>query len=1149
MFSAVLYTKVGPTSGIISSLPCFGKVNVSVLQGETSTHAKKGRSQELVRTALSWIWLWLWLVFPVAGQTPPALVLTPASPVEKEIPAATKINCTVLVDPDEFIRLRVDQQGIDLVVRVFSPVGKLLFEVNTTNGTQSPETVFWVAPEKGRYRIEIESSDEQTTGGRFVARILELRPATAQDRDQSQYRFAAEAALQEANRLRGSQAKADLQKALVKLADAATAFRAAHDQPGEGTVRNRIGEVNEELDEFEAAVKAYQAGRDCFTAAGDQGGIAQMLVNEGVALGDGHDQHQADLECQVKALSLVQALHDQFTEGIVLSNIGRIYLDLNEPRKALEYLLPCLKIRQEVGHQTGEVITLVNLGGAYALLEESEKALEYYFQSRDRARGLKNNNAVSYALNNIGTIYGSMGRTQRAIPYYLEALAIRRETKDKRGQISTLQSLATMYTNLKQFDKVQEIITEALEISRSIKSIRYQTMLLEQLGGVAFRQKDYQRAQELASQSLDLSRQAKDRWGESKALEKLGRVRLALGDFDQAESCFRQRLAVCEEVESQEDTMYVCGSLAQVELARGNLAQAKTYIERSVRVAEGRRALFGAQEFRSYYFEKTHRFYDLYLEILMRLHQAEPQSGFDRRAFTVSEQVKARSLLDLLRNAKVDINQKIPVALRQREQDCRIRFTAASEKVTRLKLTKAPETVLEAALAVALEASTQLRLAQAEIQKSNPAYGALLASEFITPTEVQQHVLDAETTLLQFHLAEEKSYVWVLTQNSFQTFELAGSQEIIEAAQALSASLTATSAAVRNLTKIAPAVSANESRMLSAARHLSRLILDPVKEKIECKRLVIVTDKNLAYVPFGILPVTEKTSRVAKMLIEDHEIVLAPSTMALREIRQSPINPVVDGKTVAVFADPVFSRKDRRLVPYRRKSTPEVKSDFPALEPNEPVSTRQEAAEVARSIFGTESMALPRLLGTRREAAAIARLVPAAESTFLVDFSASRASFEKLDLSQYRMLHFATHGIISQDQPEFSSLVLSLVDEKGDPQNGFVVLPEIFRLKLNASLVTLSACETGKGESVGDEGIIGFTSGFLHAGTRRVVVSLWNVSDQATAELMKRFYQGMFRDNLPPSTALRQAQLSMRAERRWRSPYFWAAFQIQGDWQ
>jgi CHAT domain-containing protein len=194
-------------------------------------------------------------------------------------------------------------------------------------------------------------------------------------------------------------------------------------------------------------------------------------------------------------------------------------------------------------------------------------------------------------------------------------------------------------------------------------------------------------------------------------------------------------------------------------------------------------------------------------------------------------------------------------------------------------------------------------------------------------------------------------------------------------------------------------------------------------------------------------------------------------------------------------------------------------------------------------------LTIRRLRFTRREAEQILAEAPSGKNLKAIDFKANRATATGGELSKYRYVHFATHGYVDSQRSDLSAIVLSLVDENGQPQDGFLRAHEIYNLNLPAELVVLSACETGLGKEIKGEGLVGLTQGFMYAGARRVVVSLWNVNDKATAELMARFYRGMLKENKTPAAALRSAQMEMSRQPQWQSPYYWAAFTLQGDWR
>jgi CHAT domain-containing protein len=193
---------------------------------------------------------------------------------------------------------------------------------------------------------------------------------------------------------------------------------------------------------------------------------------------------------------------------------------------------------------------------------------------------------------------------------------------------------------------------------------------------------------------------------------------------------------------------------------------------------------------------------------------------------------------------------------------------------------------------------------------------------------------------------------------------------------------------------------------------------------------------------------------------------------------------------------------------------------------------------------------LARLRFTGLEAAAIAALAADGDGDTLVatGLDANRQRVMAGELAPYRVVHFATHGVLDSEHPVLSGLALSMVDAHGQPQQGFLHLADLYDLHLDADLVVLSGCRTALGREIRGEGLVGLVRGFLYAGTPRVVASLWQVQDRATAELMTRFYRALWQEGLSPAAALREAQESIRGERRWRDPYYWAGFVLVGEW-
>jgi CHAT domain-containing protein len=338
-------------------------------------------------------------------------------------------------------------------------------------------------------------------------------------------------------------------------------------------------------------------------------------------------------------------------------------------------------------------------------------------------------------------------------------------------------------------------------------------------------------------------------------------------------------------------------------------------------------------------------------------------------------------------------------------------------------------------------------------------------------------------------------------------------------------------------------------------------LLKPVADQLGNKRLLVVADGVLQYIPFAALPIPErgrggdKRTREIRNpqsairnpqfvpLIVEHEIVNLPSASTLAVLRRETAGRRPAPKAVAALADPVFETDDMRVL----AATGKVKGA-----PDKQASNEASASlplPLARLRGMKRDGGFGRLPATLNEARAIEEVTIESERLIAKGFDASRARATDPALGQYRIIHFATHGVLDRDNPELSAIVLSLVDRQGRPQDGYLRLHDIYNLNLPAELVVLSACDTGLGKEFKGEGLIGLTRGFMYAGAARVMASLWKVEDEPTAKLMRHFYRHMLKDGLPPAAALRQAQIALWQDAEWRAPYFWAAFVIQGEWR
>jgi CHAT domain-containing protein len=529
----------------------------------------------------------------------------------------------------------------------------------------------------------------------------------------------------------------------------------------------------------------------------------------------------------------------------------------------------------------------------------------------------------------------------------------------------------------------------------------------------------------------------------------------------------------------------------------------------------------------------------------MRAHREFPEDELDRAAFQASERARARSLLENLAATGVNLREGVDESLIAKEEALRgllneqyRRQAIQSEEPDRSADRLADETHdLEAKYA-------QIR---AKIRASSPRYAALTSPKPLMVGDVQSQILDGETTLLEYSLGEERSYLWVVSSDEFFVYTLPARDQIDDLARQTYALLSR------------PTVSrADEERYWNTAARLSEMILGPAMAQIEDRRLIVVADGALRYVPFSALPkLGDHETRPVPMLA-DHEIITLPSASALAVLRNETSDRPRPTRTLAVLADPVFSDADPRLDLSKQSPTaaPTHGDRIAHALPSSPVlpdrSIDSGAAEwqlaSIESVRGGGAN-LGRLPHTANEADRITRAVPDGDFFKQVGFDANRKAALDPELSNYRIIHFATHARFNETEPGLSGLIFSQFDDEGQSRDGFVRLHDIYDLHLPAELVVLSACDTALGEDIEGEGIVGIVRGFMYAGSKRVVASLWQVADAATSELMNRFYVEMLTNGLTPSDALRRAQLHVMNQRKWHHPFYWAAFSFQGEWR
>ncbi|HET9209014.1 MAG TPA: CHAT domain-containing tetratricopeptide repeat protein [Thermoanaerobaculia bacterium] len=983
---------------------------------------------------------------------------------EREIAGGQTHAYTFPLAKDRFADLVVDQRGIDVAVSLYGPGHRLLTTVDSPNEGQGPEPLPVVAEAGGDYRLEIRPIDPRAPAGRYALLVRAVRPADSRDRAYT----AAHRTLAEGERLWQQPDAASQRQAVARFQEAISGFRALGERGTRAEALSILGGLHRNLGEPAAALAAYQEALSLFRELGRQSEAAEALKGIGIVRVTRGETEEA-LQSYGEALAIDRALRDRQAEASLLDAIARVYTLQGKMEKALATYERELSLQHALGPAGDKGETLISLGRAYALMGEPQRAIDYLNRGLPLLEARQRRLEAAGALDDIGKALVRTGRAQEGIARIVESRLAQRRLGNRPGEAVALHDLGATYESLGRKEEARRLYAEAVR---------------------------------------ELS-EAGDRLRETMALLNLGRLQEEAGDLGGATAAYSRALHGSEASGDRSSQAAARLGLARVACRSGDLEGARQAVESALGIVEALRVEMVAPELRAAFLATRQEYYELYVSLLMRLHRREPSAGHDARAFEASELARARSLLDSLAQARTDLRRGIDPGLLRQEAELGDRVNGAERRRLSLAASGAPASRVEAAERELRGLLLQSERLRDRIRQASPRYAALGQARPASLRTIQRS-LDPDTTLLEYALGRERSFLWAVTASSLTSIELPPRAVLEGEARE----------AVRLLGSSQHTLSRARTGMVLAG--LSRRLLGPVAGQLR-ERLLIVGDGTLHILPFAALPIPGRAGSPVP-LIAEHEILSLPSASALVMLRQETPAPSRSPVTVAVLADPVFQAADPRVAP------------------GAPEAAANPRGEAGGGRFG-------RLPSSRLEAAEILTLIPPGRRLAALDFAASRRTVLSGRLEPYRIVHFATHGVLDSCYPELSGVMLSRVDERGHPQDGFLAAHDIYRLRLPADLVVLSACETARGQEVRGEGLIGLTRAFFSAGARRVLVSLWPVRDRATAELMRHFYREMLRNGRSPSAALRAAQDTLRQEPGWEEPHDWAGFILQGDWR
>lgn len=884
----------------------------------------------------------------------------------------------------------------------------------------------------------------------------------------------------------------------------------------------------------EAIVLAERAQRAA-EAAGDEWERARALTIHGYAL---EATGRIDSAEHYHRQAIAAWRTDGWKRGLAeaLLELGYNLTDQGQESRAIEPLNEARGIWLALGDEESLVKTLQAFGALYSKLDRKEEALEHLYQAEALLPATSARELRGVLQNSIGQIYFDLGQYDRAREYFSRALELLRGTGYQHWIAGTIHQIGRCADRLGNRDEALKLFEESLSMYQEQGDARWQARLLEAIAVIQLDRGDTASAIETSAQALHLIEKEGDPYFRAACHRTLALAHHKAGQFAAAEQHYLQALGLLRRSGYRHIEAWTGLGLARLEADQGRLEAAKARLESLTDVVESVRADISGNELRASYFASIQQYFEFFVDVLMRLGQRNPPGNHSAAAFLVNERASSRTLMESLREGRVEIREGVDPALLEREKEINRALNRLAERQMEVRDIDGPE--YKRIRDELNRATAEYEQVQALIRTRNPKYAALVEPKPLTLTEVQESLLDEDTVLLEYTLGEERGYLWAVSKSSFEVHVIPGrnvlEKPLIEFRQAITARepREGETAAVRRL-RIRQA----EQRVPELAANLSAALLDPVADFIRKKRLLIVAGGALSYLPFAALRAPGYQGENAPPLIAENELTVAPSASTLAVMRTETAGRTAPGKWLAVLADPVLERDDPRL-------------PGSAARPATGRNRASNAAEKPSRIRGA-SQDFARLPSTGLEAQALADLAPPGSIMVSTGLQASRETVQGDEIRDYRIVHFATHSVLHQDHPELSAVVLSAYDAQGKelPHRGLLRLHDIYNLRLPAELVVLSSCESQLGKAVHGEGLIGIVRGFLYAGSRRVVASLWRVDDMATKELMARFYGNMMQKGETPAKALRRAQVEMSRQPEWRSPYYWAAFVLQGEWR
>jgi CHAT domain-containing protein/tetratricopeptide (TPR) repeat protein len=902
--------------------------------------------------------------------------------------------------------------------------------------------------------------------------------------------------------------------------------------------------------EYERSSLVLERGLKLSRRAGEKNNELSCLLNLGLDnWNSGRLQESTDY---FKAASdLCRRLSNKETERrcAVLLEVYRLYQEGKDFRSAEQYpqsiksFTAAIELARSVNSPDHEVKCLRQLSSTYWQINDYNSFYLLSSQALEIAASLNHKKEEGYCYNNIGLYYWKIDSYTNSLSFFEKALAVAKDTNNAQNESDCLNNMGLIYRDMGNYDKALEYLSQALQLDQNLGNKQKISIDLNNIGAtfrnrglLSGKQEDYLSAKANLSHCLEIAKNLGDQKTEIRVLNNIGAVYSDLSIFAEAAEYFEQAYHIAQSIEDGESMSMILNNLGIVQFNIGNIEESTSYFRRAINIAqdirggqvlweayleignaykkqdrikealqnykssiavvESIRSSIGLEELRASYLGSDKRIeaYQNLIDLLANQSVLLNDRAYGAEAFNYLERAKARAFLDSFEVSEVNISQGIDIKLANEEKEIMRQISQSYTQLLNPSLSSEAKDILLLKIKELEDESDRLKR---EIRTTSPAYANLKYPEVITYDEARNSLVDKSTTFFAYSLGKDRSFVFALSGGGLKVF-VAPARKTLQ----------------QQVAEYRKVISDKDNQDFSLGHVLFKELVLPGLDK-STKKIVFVPDDILNLLPFETLVSEAGTTR---WLVQDHPVSYVPSLSSLRELnRRRSASRIRPHKDLLAFGDPFYGANEEN----RQNASTDIFQDF----------------------YSNSSINFFRLKFSGLEIQKIAAAFKPSRTDVFRRQEATEDRLKAEPLTNYRIIHFATHGLIDDKKPARSSIILALDQDPGE--DGFLQMREVFNLRMNADLVTLSACQTGLGQFIRGEGIEGLSRAFFYAGASSVLMSLWAVNDEATYQLMERFY-GYLRESETPMNALRRAKLEMIGSGVLSHPYYWAGFIVNG---